>query len=278
MEFVKDIRPCFLACLAEIYPEREASNMAYLSIEKILGWNKSDYILGQGSRLSKTQIEQFDTIIKRLVNHEPIQYVFGETEFMGLPIKLNKHTLIPRPETEELVRWVLQEDFTSVLDIGTGSACIAIALAKYTQAKVSALDISKAALDIAKESVRQNKVTVDFVQADILQKPFLEAFELIVSNPPYVLESDKKKMQKNVLNHEPHIALFVKDQDPLLYYRSIACFAQNQLVNNGKLFFEIHEKMGEEVLKMLLAKGFDHIQIKKDFQGKDRMVKAVWKM
>lgn len=278
MVFVKDIRPCFLACLAEIYPEREASNMAYWSIEKILGWNKSDCILEQGSRLSKAQIEQFDAIIKRLVNHEPIQYVFGETEFMGLPMKLNKHTLIPRPETEELVRWVLQEDFTSVLDIGTGSACIAIALAKHTQAKVSALDISKDALDIAKENVLQNKVVVDFVQADILQKPLLGPYELIVSNPPYVLESDKKKMQKNVLNHEPHIALFVKDQDPLLFYRSIASFAQNQLVNNGKLFFEIHEKMGEEVLKMLLAKGFDHIQIKKDFQGKDRMVKAVWKM
>ena len=197
---------------------------------------------------------------------------------MGLPMKLNKHTLIPRPETEELVRWVLQEDFTSVLDIGTGSACIAIALAKHTQAKVSALDISKDALDIAKENVLQNKVVVDFVQADILQKPLLGPYELIVSNPPYVLESDKKKMQKNVLNHEPHIALFVKDQDPLLFYRSIASFAQNQLVNNGKLFFEIHEKMGEEVLKMLLAKGGDHIQIKKDFQGKDRMVKAVWKM
>ena len=154
---------------------------------------------------------------------------------------------------------MLQEDFTSVLDIGTGSACIAIALAKHTQAKVSALDISKDALDIAKDNVLQNKVVVDFIQADILQKPLLGPYELIVSNPPYVLESDKKKMQKNVLNHEPHIALFVKDQDPLLFYRSIASFAQNQLVNNGKLFFEIHEKMGEEVLKMLLAKGFDRI-------------------
>ena len=139
--------------------------------------------LEQGSRLSKTQIEQFDAIIKRLVKHEPIQYVFGETEFMGLPMKLNKHTLIPRPETEELVRWVLQEDFTSALDIGTGSACIAIALAKHTQAKVTALDISKDALDIAKENALQNKVVVDFVQADILQKPLLEPYELIVSNP-----------------------------------------------------------------------------------------------
>ena len=212
-----------------------------------------------------------------LVEEEPLQYILGTAEFMSLEFKVNKHTLIPRPETEELVHWVLQEDFTSALDIGTGSGCIAISLAKQSEA-ISALDFSKEALEVAK-TMQKNEVAIDFIHADILQKPALQqTFDVIVSNPPYVLESDKKLMHTNVLKHEPHTALFVEDEEALVFYNSIADFAQNYLNENGKLFFEIHENKGEEVLQMLQEKGFSKLELRKDMQGKDRMVKAVWKM
>ena len=192
---------------------------------------------------------------------------------------MNKHTLIPRPETEELVHWVLQEDFTSALDIGTGSGCIAISLAKQSESHLSALDFSKEALEVAKENAKNSEVAIGFIRADILQQPALQqTFDVIVSNPPYVLESDKKLMHTNVLKHEPHTALFVEDEDALVFYNSIADFAQNHLNENGKLFFEIHENKGEEVLQMLQEKGFSKLELRKDMQGKDRMVKAVWKM
>ena len=198
---------------------------------------------------------------------------------MSLEFKVNKHTLIPRPETEELVHWVLQEDFTSALDIGTGSGCIAISLAKQSEGNLSALDFSKEALEVAKENAKNSEVAIGFIRADILQQPALkQTFDVIVSNPPYVLESDKKLMHTNVLKHEPHTALFVEDEDALVFYNSIADFAQNHLNENGKLFFEIHENKGEEVLQMLQEKGFSKLELRKDMQGKDRMVKAVWKM
>ena len=198
---------------------------------------------------------------------------------MTLEFKVNKHTLIPRPETEELVHWVLQEDFTSALDIGTGSGCIAISLAKQSEGNLSALDFSKEALEVAKENAKNSEVAIGFIRADILQQPALkQTFDVIVSNPPYVLESDKKLMHTNVLKHEPHTALFVEDEDALVFYNSIADFAQNHLNENGKLFFEIHENKGEEVLQILQKKGFSKLELRKDMQGKDRMVKAVWKM
>ena len=278
MQFVRDIRPFFLEKLASVYGEKEANSMSYWSIESVLGFSKSDCIIQQDALVSETQKLKLLEIVSRLAEEEPLQYILGTAEFMSLEFKVNKHTLIPRPETEELVHWVLQEDFTSALDIGTGSGCIAISLAKQSKA-ISALDFSKEALEVAKDNAINNEVAIDFIHADILQKPALQqTFDVIVSNPPYVLESDKKLMHTNVLKHEPHTALFVEDEEALVFYNSIADFAQNHLNENGKLFFEIHENKGEEVLQMLQEKGFSKLELRKDMQGKDRMVKAVWKM
>ena len=278
MQFVRDIRPFFLEKLAPVYGEKEANSMAYWSIESVLGFSKSDCIIQQDAFVSETQKLKLLEIVSRLVEEEPLQYILGTAEFMSLEFKVNKHTLIPRPETEELVHWVLQEDFKSALDIGTGSGCIAISLAKQSKA-ISALDFSKEALEVAKDNAKNNEVVIDFIHADILQKPALQqTFDVIVSNPPYVLGSAKKLMHTNVLKHEPHTALFVEDEEALVFYHSIADFAQNYLNYNGKLFFEIHENKGEEVLQMLQEKGFSKLELRKDMQGKDRMVKAVWKM
>ena len=278
MQFVRDIRPFFLEKLASVYGEKEANSMSYWSIESVLGFSKSDCIMQQDALVSETQKLKLLEIVSRLAEEEPLQYILGTAEFMSLEFKVNKHTLIPRPETEELVHWVLQEDFKSALDIGTGSGCIAISLAKQSKA-ISALDFSKEALEVAKDNAKNNEVVIDFIHADILQKPALQqTFDVIVSNPPYVLESDKKLMHTNVLKHEPHTALFVEDEEALVFYHSIADFAQNYLNENGKLFFEIHENKGEEILQMLQEKGFSKLELRKDMQGKDRMVKAVWKM
>ena len=279
MQFVRDIRPFFLEKLALVYGENEANNMVYWSIESVLGFSKSDCILQQDVTVSETQKQKLLDIVSRLVEEEPLQYILGTAEFMSLEFKVNKHTLIPRPETQELLQWVLQEDFKSVLDIGTGSGCIAISLAKQSKACLSALDSSKEALEVAKYNAKYNEVAINFIHADILKKPALQqTFDLIVSNPPYVLESDKKLMHTNVLKYEPHTALFVPDKEALVFYNSITDFAQNHLNENGKLFFEIHEKKGDELLQMLQKKGFSKLELKKDMQGKDRMVKAVWKM
>ena len=279
MKFVRDINLFFLEKLTPIYGEKEANSMAYWSIESVLGLSKSDCIMQQDAAVSETQKLKLLKIVSRLVEEEPLQYILGTAEFMGLEFKVNKSTLIPRPETEELVHWVLQEEFTSVLDIGTGSGCIAISLAKQSKASLSALDSSKEALEVAKGNAKNNEVVIDFIHADVLQKTVLQqTFDVIVSNPPYVLESDKKLMHSNVLKHEPHTALFVPDKEALVFYNFITDFAQNHLNENGKLFFEINENKGEEVLQLLQEKGFSKLELRKDMQGKDRMVKAIWKM
>ena len=278
MNFVRDIRPFFLEKIVPIYGEKEANSMVYMSIQSVLGYSKSDYIMQQDAAVNETQKLKLLEIVSRLVEEEPMQYILGTTEFMSLEFKVNNQTLIPRPETEELVQWVLQEDFKSALDIGTGSGCIAISLAKQSKARLSALDFSKEALEVAKDNAKSNEVAIEFIHADILQKISLhETFDVIVSNPPYVLESDKKFVHTNVLKYEPHSALFVLDKEALVFYNSITDFAQNHLNENGKLFFEIHEKKGDELLQMLKGKGFSNLELRKDMQGKDRMVKAVWK-
>lgn len=279
MKFVKDIRPFFLEKIAPIYGEKEANSMVYWIIQSVLGYSKSDSIIQQDAAVNETQKLKLVEIVSRLIEEEPLQYILGTTEFMSLEFKVNKHTLIPRPETEELVQWVLQEDFKSALDIGTGSGCIAISLARQSKASLSALDFSKETLEVAKDNAKSNEVAIEFIHTDILQKPSLQkTFDLIVSNPPYLLESDKKLMQRNVLKYEPHTALFVPDKGALVFYNSITDFAQNHLNENGRLFFEIHENKGEQLLQMLHEKGFSKLELRKDMQGKDRMVKAVWKM
>jgi release factor glutamine methyltransferase len=237
-----------------------------------------------------------NTALKRLKNEEPIQYIIGATEFYGFPFLVDKSTLIPRPETEELVEWILLETAKlqsdqvlkslQILDIGTGSGCIPISLAKnLPAATISAIDISADALKIAIKNATLNKVKVDFIEGNVLdlyafneilkQKPYNQVkFDIIVSNPPYVRELEKIEIQNNVLLNEPHLALFVSDENPLLFYDKIADIAKQHLSKNGLLFFEINQYLGEETIKILAEKGFKNIKLRKDLFGNDRMIKA----
>ena len=277
MEKVSNILSYFREELSAVADEREITSWYYISMEYLLVYNRSDCIINSNQLLNKSQLSKIKQIVAELKTHKPIQYIFGKTEFYGLKIKVNEHTLIPRPETEQLVDWILKENFVTALDIGTGSGCIPIALAKNTDAKVLAIDVSEDALLIAEENAKNNEVEIDFIHQDILQTNYLQKVDLIVSNPPYVLESEKEKMQENVLDYEPELALFVEDKNPLIFYKKIASLAFNFLNENGKLFFEINAKFGKETIEMLADIGFVNIELKKDMNDKDRMIKAIKK-
>ena len=274
MQKVSNILSYFRKELSAVADEREITSWYYISMQYLLVYNRSDCIINSNQVLNKSQLSKIKQIVAELKTHKPIQYILGKTEFYGLKIKVNEHTLIPRPETEQLVDWILKENFVTVLDIGTGSGCIPIALAKNTDAKVLAIDVSEEALLIAEENAKNNDVEIDFIQQDILQANSLQKVDLIVSNPPYVLESEKKKMQANVLDFEPELALFVEDKNPLIFYKKIATLAINFLNENGKLFFEINPKFGNQLIDMLADIGFVNIELKKDMNEKDRMIKA----
>lgn len=274
----------FKTALSELYPSEEIQSFFNILSEKYLHLSRIEIALNPEIEISEETSTKFNEALLRLKNHEPIQYIIGETEFYGLPFKVNKHTLIPRPETEELVDWILSEQKRithnsqpiTILDIGTGSGCIAISLSKnLDNSEVSALDISEEALKIAKENAAMNNVEIEFFQADILKtKKLPKQYDVIVSNPPYVRELEKKQMQQNVLNHEPDSALFVENDDPLLFYRMISQLAKNHLKQNGKLFFEINEYLANELTSLLKNEGFKNIEVKKDIFGKDRMLKC----
>ena len=277
MEKVSNIIPYFRKELSAIFNDREVLNWAYLSIEYLLGYNRSECIIHSEKSIDIRVSDKLKNIITDLKTNKPFQYILGETYFYGLKIIINMHTLIPRPETEELVEWVLKENFNSALDIGTGSGCIAIALAKYSNADISAIDVSEQALKIAKENAILNSVKVNWSQQDILEVKSLAKVDLFVSNPPYVLNSEKERMQKNILEYEPHLALFVPDNDPLIFYKKIADIATESLTAGGKLFFEINEYFANELIAILTQIGFVDIQLKKDINDRDRMIKATWK-
>ncbi len=277
MEKVSNIIPYFRKELSAIFNDREVLNWAYLSIEYLLGYNRSECIIHSEKSIDIRVSDKLKNIITDLKTNKPFQYILGETYFYGLKIIINMHTLIPRPETEELVDWVLKENFNSALDLGTGSGCIAIALAKYSNADISAIDISEQALKIAKENAILNSVKVNWSQQDILGNQSLAKVDLLVSNPPYVLNSEKERMQKNILEYEPHLALFVPDNDPLIFYKKIADIATESLNAGGKLFFEINEYFANELITILTHIGFVDIQLKKDINDRDRMIKATWK-
>ncbi len=274
---VSNIIPYFKEELLAVSQEREIISWAYIVMEFLLGHNRSDCIIHANKEITTEITDRIKQIIADLKTKKPIQYILGETEFYGLQFKVNEHTLIPRPETEELVEWILKEEFSSALDIGTGSGCIAITLAKNTNAKITAIDISKEAIDVAKENTKNNKVEIDFMLQDILQAETLSKVDLIVSNPPYILNSEKQKMESNVLDFEPDLSLFISDNDPLLFYKKIGVLAEKSLNCGGKLYFEINEKYGAEILEMLSKIGFVDIALKKDINDKDRMVKATKK-
>lgn len=278
----QELKSNFKKSLSGIYPSEEIQSFFNILSTKYLQLSRIEIALNPEREVSEETIRNFESALLRLKNHEPIQYILGETEFYGLPFKVNEHTLIPRPETEELVEWILKETSPlkggggMFLDIGTGSGCIAISLAKnFINADVSALDISEEALKISRANAVMNKVEVNFFQADILKtKTLPKQYDFIVSNPPYVRELEKKRMQRNVLNFEPATALYVKDEDPLLFYRTISRLAKNHLKNGGKLFFEINEYLSEELIKLLKIEGFKNIEVKKDIFRKDRMLKC----
>ena len=231
------------------------------------------------TKTSQTWTSAF-TLLKKEV---PIQQIIGYTWFYGHKFNVNKNVLIPRPETEELVDWILKDNpaYKSILDIGCGSGCISISLALNSNLKMTSLEVSELALIQAKDNADKFMTPIKFIHADIFAKDTifkLDHFDIIVSNPPYVLESDKCMMANNVLQYEPHLALFVPDNNPLKYYDTIAEIATKRLNQNGLLYFEIHEQKGSEILKMLDDKGFISVELKQDLQGKDRMVKAKWKL
>jgi len=272
----------FLNLLKDEYPAQEASSFFNLLIESYLGMNRLDFALKPGKELSLEEKEKFEIAIYRLSQHEPIQYIIGETEFFGLKFKVNKDVLIPRPETEELVQWILDDLGESkpppnlkILDIGTGSGCIAISLAKYLpKAEIFALDISENALKTARENAGLNEVNVNFIQADILNLEALtEKFDVIVSNPPYVREMEKVEMHRNVLENEPYLALFVKDTDPLIFYGIIAKLAQAGLHKNGNLYFEINQYLANETEEILKNSDFE-TGLKQDIFGNYRMLRG----
>ena len=271
--------------LIKRYDEGEAKAIARTVFEVRFGLTLVDLCLGKDTQLSADDQAQIEEISKRLLTGEPVQYVLGQADFCGRTFMVNEHVLIPRPETEELVQWMPlplhapKGEGANILDIGTGSGCIAIALAAmYPEAKVTAWDISEKALEVARANAVRNKVNVLFQQIDILSKsslPLMESgFDLIVSNPPYICNKEREAMETNVLEHEPHQALFVPDDDPLLFYRAIARYGQTALKADGWLFFEMNPLYAEQFAEMLGTMRYSCIEIKNDQYGKQRMIRA----
>ena len=274
MEKVSNIIPYYINQLNGIVNEREIISWAYISIDFLLGYNRSDCIIHAEKDITSVVSDRFKQIIADLKTNKPIQHIIGEAEFYGLKFKVNEYTLIPRLETEELLQWILEHEFTSVLEIGTGSGCIPIALKKNKDAEITAIDVSESALCVAKENAKINEVEINFLLQDIFKTTTLPKVDVIISNPPYVLFEEKELMLANVLDNEPHLALFVPDNNPLLFYKKIADLSYTSLPKNGLLFFEINERFGGETVAMLSAIGFVDIELKKDINDKDRMIKA----
>lgn len=269
--------------LSAVYDEDECDNLFYLTCYFLKEWGRSRVLFEKDTVLNQDDKKRFNEILKSLVTNKPIQYIFGETEFYGLKFKIDDDVLIPRPETEELVDWVVKDYMgkrnIKFLDIGTGSGCIAVSLAKnMIHPEAYAMDIMPQALTVAEINARELNVNLNLLKADIFELADVvvdEQFDLIISNPPYILESESATMHPNVLFFEPHSALFVTNNDPLQFYKSIADFALLNLKNGGWLYFETHEIYNEKVKQLLESKGFFKVEIKKDLQNKPRFIKAL---
>jgi release factor glutamine methyltransferase len=303
---LKEFKSVFSEELSSFYDEMEIDSFFYIILEKFHDLKRIDLALNPNFEIDKLQKSQWESVLIDLKTQKPIQYILGETEFYGLKFLVNENTLIPRPETEELVELIIKENsqlLTSnfqLLDIGTGSGCIAISLAKnLPNATVSAIDVSEKALATAKKNAENNKVEVNFINADILKIDDLSDFptsnlfhtelvcielsrnvevqlptffDIIVSNPPYVRMLEKQEIKANVLEFEPHLALFVEDNDALIFYRKIAELAKKNLSENGKLYFEINQYLGKETVELLENIGFKNIELIKDIYGNFRMI------
>ncbi|WP_203256985.1 peptide chain release factor N(5)-glutamine methyltransferase [Hyunsoonleella ulvae] len=280
---LKDIRNTFHKALGQFYPREEINTFFYLLTEKFYGLKRIDLAMHPNKKIQHESL--ILEALELLKTEKPIQYILKEAEFFGLKFKVDENVLIPRPETEALVQWIIntvdEGREINILDIGTGSGCIAISLKKtLPKANVYAIDVSESALEVAKGNALNNKVTLQFMKCDILDEKAWEhcfkdlKFDVIVSNPPYVRVLEKQLMQPNVLEYEPHLALFVEDDNALLFYEAISKFAKQALHQDGCLFFEINEYLGEETVGLLEEFYFKNIILKQDIFGKDRMIKA----
>ncbi|MBR5780466.1 MAG: peptide chain release factor N(5)-glutamine methyltransferase [Bacteroidales bacterium] len=280
---VRDIRKYYCDQLCSIYDNEEASAMTLILLEHYFNINRIKMALEPNIRLSESEMLTFHFAVKDLLKNKPIQYIIGETDFCDLKFKVNENVLIPRPETSEMIYKIVNRQQTtdnrlrSIIDIGTGSGCIAISLAKQIpNSKVYALDISEKALEVAKENAINNNVDISFINDDILSlsNNIESKFDIIVSNPPYVREVEKADMHDNVLNWEPQTALFVSDNDPLIFYRAILEFAKSHLKENGEVWFEINEYLGKEMIDLCHEMGFHEAEIISDFRGKERILRT----
>lgn len=277
---MRSVENHFINGLADVYSADEAKYIARLCLQHVLNTDLAHLLAASPLTLSSSQSSALEGLLSRLAAYEPLQYVLGSAEFCGLSFSVNPSVLIPRPETSELVDWVCRDcesrSSAKILDVCTGSGCIAVSLASRLHgACVSALDVSLPALDVARANASDNGVDVHFFQHDMLSSPVsLGAFDIIVSNPPYVCEAEKADMDRNVLDFEPHLALFVSDDDPLVFYRQIASFALLSLNPGGALFFEINERFGPQCVDLLTSLGFHDVVLNMDVYGKNRMVRA----
>ncbi len=266
--------------LGHLYSDAELLHIFFEIAEKITGFSRASLLANKNTIFSAEQNQIFDTIIKNLKTGAPLQYVLGEAWFYGLRFNVNPSVLIPRPETEELVEWIVSENTNSkglkIIDIGTGSGCIAVSLkSKLTEAEITATDISEAALITAKSNALENKAEIHFIHADItLSEPKAMFWDIIVSNPPYITDAEKTEMHPTVLDFEPHTALFAGNEDALYFYRLIAQYAVKYLISGGKIYFEINKNAGESCTKLLKEFGFKNIQLRKDISGNNRMIRA----
>lgn len=279
-ELVTHIR----TAIASVYDEPEASAIAFALAGHVLNLSRMELSMQRHDLISHEVEEKTDKLIERLLTHEPLQYVLGTAHFYGLDLSVTPAVLIPRPETEELVSYIIKENQYAkqlhILDIGTGSGCIAIALGEILDtAFVFGLDVSEAALEVAHRNSLKYGQNVQWLQADIFEDKIkipAHSLDIVVSNPPYVLETEKLQMRRNVLDHEPHLALFVPDTDPLLYYKRIAEVGQKLLKPGGKLYFEINEQFADDLVEMLQKQKYKEVKASKDIFDKDRFVSAVW--
>jgi len=282
---LSDLKIKMNSLLLTVFEKTEVESFFYLLIDFRLGLSKMDFLLNPNIEISSLNISFFESAIQKLKKEVPIQYILGETEFYGLQFKVNENTLIPRPETEELVDWIIHDqliinnDQLTILDIGTGSGCIPISLAKnLSKANVTTVDVSKGAIIVAKENAKQNDVVVNFIDDNILNPKIVNdsknVFDVIVSNPPYVRNFEKEEIKKNVLDFEPHLALFVEDDDALIFYKKITEYALSHLKKDGVLYFEINQYLGKETVALIKDLGFETVELRKDMSGNDRMIKA----
>jgi release factor glutamine methyltransferase len=290
---IKAYRTQFIQALSTIYDEGEAESFFYLILEEKKQLKRIDLALQPDLVFSEEEIVVWNAILEQLKLEIPVQYLLGKTHFYGLEFEVNENVLIPRPETEELVEWIIESQKLEVrsqklriLDIGTGSGCIAISLAKnIPNAQVFAIDVSEKALATAQKNAKMNQVVVNFIKTDILKTNDLEKlptsnfqlpakFDIIVSNPPYVRNLEKQEIKKNVLDNEPHLALFVEDDNALIFYRKIAELAQKNLNQNGQLYFEINQYLGKEMIQLLEKMNFKNVELRKDIYGNDRMTRS----